>query len=298
MADGTLLPVAASNGDTINNETVVSGAAPVGQKMAVTKIHTGAHGVDGDSVTQTNPLDVRVGTGVAGQALPTMDAAARAGFVKPTDGTNVPAVKPASTAAQATDPAMVVAMSPNSPMAQGTPAAVASAWPVEVTDGTNVLGTSAHPVRTDPVGTTTQPVSAAALPLPAGAATSAKQPALGTAGTPSADVISVQGVAGGTGLPVSVTTGLQSPTGTPTSVPSSAGDGVILAANANRKGACIYNDSTQVLYLLLANAVSSAAVYTNQIAPGGYYEVPFGYTGVLKGIWGAANGNARVTEFT
>lgn len=44
---------------------------------------------------------------------------------------------------------------------------------------------------------TTQPISAAALPLPAGAATSAKQPALGTAGTPAADVLSVQGVNGG-----------------------------------------------------------------------------------------------------
>ncbi len=39
----------------------------------------------------------------------------------------------------------------------------------------------------------TQPVSAASLPLPAGAATSAKQPALGTAGAPSADVLSTQG---------------------------------------------------------------------------------------------------------
>lgn len=41
----------------------------------------------------------------------------------------------------------------------------------------------------------TQPVSAASLPLPTGAATAAKQPALGTAGSASADVISVQGVA-------------------------------------------------------------------------------------------------------
>lgn len=39
----------------------------------------------------------------------------------------------------------------------------------------------------------TQPVSAASLPLPTGASTSAKQPALGTAGTPSADVLTVQG---------------------------------------------------------------------------------------------------------
>lgn len=111
---------------------------------------------------------------------------------------------------------------------------------VQVSDGTNVLGTSAHPVKTDPTGTTTQPVSgtvavsnlpatqsvsgsvsvtnfpatqpvsgfvsvsnfpatqpvsAASLPLPSGAATSAKQPALGTAGAASADVISIQGVA-------------------------------------------------------------------------------------------------------
>ena len=42
---------------------------------------------------------------------------------------------------------------------QGTAAALSGAWPVEVTDGTNVLGTSSHPVRTDPTGTTTQPVS-------------------------------------------------------------------------------------------------------------------------------------------
>jgi len=47
-----------------------------------------------------------------------------------------------------------------------------------------------------------QPVSAAALPLPNGAATSAKQAALGTAGTPSADVLTVQGASGGTALSV------------------------------------------------------------------------------------------------
>lgn len=41
-------------------------------------------------------------------------------------------------------------------------------------DGTE-LGTSSAPVRTDPTGSTTQPVSAAALPLPSGAATAAHQ---------------------------------------------------------------------------------------------------------------------------
>lgn len=50
---------------------------------------------------------------------------------------------------------------------------------------------------------TTLPVSAASLPLPAGAATAAKQPAIGTAGTASADVITVQGKTGMTPLDVS-----------------------------------------------------------------------------------------------
>ena len=45
---------------------------------------------------------------------------------------------------------------------------------------------------------------ASPLPLPTGAATAAKQPVLGTAGTPSADVISVQGVSGGEPLTVDV----------------------------------------------------------------------------------------------
>jgi hypothetical protein len=58
----------------------------------------------------------------------------------------------------------------------------------------------------------TQPVSALSLPLPTGAATSAKQPVLGTAGTPSSDVITIQGVTGGKEVPISGNVGI---TGTP-----------------------------------------------------------------------------------
>ncbi len=73
-----------------------------------------------------------------------------------TDGTHGPAaVKAASTAAVAADPSLVVALSPNSPLptganvigavtqsgtwtvAQGTAAALAGAWPTEITDGTH-----------------------------------------------------------------------------------------------------------------------------------------------------------------
>lgn len=46
------------------------------------------------------------------------------------------------------------------------------------------------------------PVTAGSLPLPAGAATAAKQPALGTAGTASADVLTIQGVASMTAVQV------------------------------------------------------------------------------------------------
>ena len=41
--------------------------------------------------------------------------------------------------------------------------------------GAVVGGTSSNPLRTDPTGTTTQPVSASSLPLPSGAATAANQ---------------------------------------------------------------------------------------------------------------------------
>lgn len=49
------------------------------------------------------------------------------------------------------------------------------------------------------------PISAASLPLPTGAATAANQAAPGTAGSPSAAVTSVQGVSGGTAVPISGT---------------------------------------------------------------------------------------------
>ena len=56
---------------------------------------------------------------------------------------------------------------------QGVPNTLVNAWPVKITDGVIVLGTAANPVRVDPTGTTTQPVSAISLPLPTGAATEA-----------------------------------------------------------------------------------------------------------------------------
>lgn len=88
-----------------------------------------------------------------------------------------------------------------------------------------------------------------------------------------------------------------------TSVNDTASDTTILAANAARKGASIFNDSTSILYLALANVTSSTTVYTVQVQGGQFYELPLCdggvYTGVIKGIWSAdASGAARVTEWT
>jgi hypothetical protein len=65
-------------------------------------------------------------------------------------------------------------------------------------------------------------ISAASLPLPTGAATAAKQPALGTAGTPSADVITVQGAASMTALVVDGSAVTQPVSGTINAVQSGA----------------------------------------------------------------------------
>lgn len=89
-----------------------------------------------------------------------------------------------------------------------------------------------------------------------------------------------------------------STTATVSSVSSSATNVTILASNASRKGAAVYNDSTQVLYLKLGTTASSTS-YTVQIPSGGYFELPNPkvYTGQIDGIWASANGAARVTEW-
>lgn len=104
---------------------------------------------------------------------------------------------------------------------------------VTVTQGTAAnLNATVTGTVTANAGTGTFAVSAASLPLPSGAATAAKQPALGTAGSASADVLSVQGVASMTALkvdgsgvtqPVSAAS-LPLPTGAATSALQSTGN--------------------------------------------------------------------------
>lgn len=89
---------------------------------------------------------------------------------------------------------------------------------------------------------------------------------------------------------------------TQTSVTSSASAVILLSPNPARLGATIYNESTQILYILLQLdpqlTVISNTDYTVQVAPNTRYELPNWYVGYVSGIWASANGFARITEMT
>jgi hypothetical protein len=70
-----------------------------------------------------------------------------------------------------------------------------------------IVGVGATVKTTDTANVHTPHVNVDACALASGAATAAKQPALGTAGTPSADVLTVQGASGGTTIPVTAQAG-------------------------------------------------------------------------------------------
>lgn len=82
-----------------------------------------------------------------------------------------------------------------------------------------------------------------------------------------------------------------------TSPAMSTTSATILASNANRLGATIYNEGSATVLMKLG-ATASATSYTCQVASGGYYEVPFGYTGVIDGITASGTATLRVTELT
>lgn len=85
-----------------------------------------------------------------------------------------------------------------------------------------------------------------------------------------------------------------------TNVVAATADTLVLAGNANRLGAIVFNDSTAgILYLRCATGAATTVNYTAVIQPGGSFVLGRGdYTGEMRGIWSAATGFTRVTEFT
>jgi hypothetical protein len=92
-------------------------------------------------------------------------------------------------------------------------------------------------------------------------------------------------------------TTVRSGNATVTQVSSSATSVTLLSANYARLGASIYNNSTAILYVK-CGATASTSSFTVQMASETYFELPFGYTGRIDGIWASANGEAQITEFT
>lgn len=73
----------------------------------------------------------------------------------------------------------------------------------------------------------------------------------------------------------------------------------ILAANPERKGASIHNESTATLLIdfIPAAGTVSETQFGVKLPAQAYYELPYGYTGQIMGIWDAVDGNALVREF-
>ena len=119
--------------------------------------------------------------------------------------------------------------------------------------------------------------------------------ALGTAGNP----LVTAGTGGGSAMTsAEFLANLRSTTGAKTSVNSGIASVTILALNANRKGATITNTDANALLLDLSGGTASSTSFSVSIPANGYYEVPFGYTGLITGIWAADGaGAALVTEF-
>ncbi len=84
-----------------------------------------------------------------------------------------------------------------------------------------------------------------------------------------------------------------------TSVSNAMSSTQLLASNANRIGASIFNDDTAAsLYIKMGTAASTTS-FTVKVGPGGFYELPQPcYTGAIYAIASAATGSARITELT
>lgn len=89
----------------------------------------------------------------------------------------------------------------------------------------------------------------------------------------------------------------KSTVGTASAVALSTTTATVLASNANRLGATIFNEGTATAYLSFA-ATASTTAYAIQIASLGYYELPANYTGALAATTIAGTATLRVTELT
>lgn len=90
-------------------------------------------------------------------------------------------------------------------------------------------------------------------------------------------------------------------TGAQTSVAATVtANTTLIAADANRFGLNIFNESASAtLFVLMGAGTESATVYTTQVPPNWNYEVPDAFVTLrASGHWSAAVGSARITAVT
>ena len=128
-------------------------------------------------------------------------------------------------------------------------------------------------------------------------------PILVTDGVDTAEVVNAAPGAGAFGLVVrvagSISTTITQPTiGTTTSVALSVVVATILASNAARLGAILWNDGAANAYVRLA-AGATTALFTVRLANKSEWELPFPvYTGIITGITSAGAATMLATELT
>jgi hypothetical protein len=310
----------------IGNAAAVSTSSPsytTGTYNALSLTLAGALRVDGSAVTQpisasSLPLPTGASTSalqtagntilttISGQLPPSLGPAVMANSLPVTIASNQTAIPVSGTVASSNAYAQGATTSGELGfLMQG---AATSGSPTYTTATTNPLSlTLAGALRVDG-SATTQPISAVALPLPTGAATSALQ----TTGNTTLSTISGQlpatlgpdapsgslSIVPATGA-VFTTEASTSSTGTIVSVTASVTSTVLLAANANSKGFIIYNNSANFLYIAFA-ATSSTTAFSVKLQSYASYnsDVTPLYTGTISGIWSATGGAALVTAFT
>lgn len=115
------------------------------------------------------------------------------------------------------------------------------------------------------VAVNTGAVTVSSSALPSGASTAAKQPALGTAGTPSADVITVQGISSMTALKVDGSAVIQPISATTLPLPTGAATETTLAS-LNSKVTAVNTGAVVVSSSVLPSGASTAANQATEIA--------------------------------
>jgi hypothetical protein len=170
------------------------------------------------------------------------------------------------------------------------------------------VGTATTPLRIDPTGTTTQPVSGTVTANQGtAAAVAGAWPILVTDGTDTAAVTNATPGAGDFGLVVRVagaitTTEAFPATSTVTSVAVTAVNTNLLASNANRRGAFFWNNGSGAngaVYIKLGT-IASATDFTLRLSAQSFYELQQpNYTGNIDAIRQAAGtSNVLVTELS